>query len=103
MIEVNMQCSHLQVVVLVLRLDEPPADVTRLVVIDVSKRCDALTHAEQVQERVFQPLDLATSCSAPRLVKISMALPTATCASSGCCKAASARPRALSAHASASG
>ena len=98
-----MQCSHLQVVVLVLRLDEPPADVTRLVVIDVSKRCDALTHAEQVQRTNFQPLDLATSCSAPRVVNISMALRTATCASSGRCNATSARPRALSAHASASG
>ena len=40
-----MQCRHLKVVVLVLRLDEPPAEVARLVVIDVSKRCDAEANA----------------------------------------------------------
>ena len=41
MVEMNMQRRHLQVVVLVLCLVEPPAEVARLVVVDIGQGGDA--------------------------------------------------------------
>ena len=54
-VEMDVQRRHLQIVVLVLRLIEPPAEVARLVVVDIGQGGDA--------EAVALVGDAPSSCS----------------------------------------
>ena len=54
-VEMNMQCRHLEIVVAVLRLGEPPAEIARLVVVDIGQGGDAEAVA-LVRRRRLQPL-----------------------------------------------